>query len=129
VKDLDHLADLVKEDAVVGPKARHLAERRSNAIRTAAVGGGGGLALMVAGLVKLAADTSDDVSSPNFMTPRTKIGPTLAISGLVISTGSLLASLFIFPKRDDLLDVVNDWNTRHVDQPFELGPYGGAQSR
>lgn len=129
VKDLDHLAELVKEDPVVWPKAKELADQRTRAITTMAVGGGAGLVLMVAGLLKYGADTSNDVSSPNFMNPRTKVGPTLMITGLVFAIGSPLVGLALHPKRDDLLDVVNDWNTRHVDRPFELGAYGSAQSR
>ncbi len=45
---------------------------------------------------------------------------TLTVVGLGMATVGLLVAAIVRPGRDDLIDVVNDWNGRHTDGPIRL---------
>ena len=124
VKDLDHLAQLVKEDAAVEARAQALGTRR-----TAALGVGG--ALFATGLVVALTGVGnqschDSTPFPGAGTMRIcESDPTQTAIGAGITAAGALAAMIISPKSGDLLDVINGWNTAHPDRPFELS--GGHQ--
>lgn len=102
VKDLDHLAGLMKADAKLGARADDL-RSRVHTSRGVLIGG----VVVSAGLEVYAA------------TRKLENAPFLA--GIGVLLGSMLLSNVISPGRDDVLDLVNDWNTAHPDAPFDLG--------
>jgi len=121
VKDLDHLADLVKEDPAVAAKARDLASRRTAAF---AIGGGllaTGLAVTLTGLGKQTCE-QQSIGFPGSGTLSVcQPDPTQVIVGSVIQLAGVLTAAILAPKRGDLLDVLNAWNGAHPDRPFYLG--------
>lgn len=120
VKDLDHLAQLVSRDPVIGPKARRLEDRRRAGIATGIVGLGASLGLFVAGFVQMNQEFDRAFDSPGAESPGDD-GKGLFIAGLATTAITPLVMWAILPKRGDLLDVINAWNTGHPDEPFELG--------
>lgn len=121
VKNLKHLAELVEDDETVSPLARDLHQRH---VTSQVVGWGGmlgGLALMTAGLL-LPQDDCQFIGSTEFCSFGAKhFG--LMYGGLAVAALSPLIGWIIAPKREDLLDVINTWNARHPDEPFELNLY------
>ena len=119
VKDLDHFAELVKEDATLEASAQTLVARRA-----AAVGVGG--TLLLTGLVVTLTGMGnqschDSTPFPGSGTLHICEGdPTQAAIGAAITAAGVLAAAIIFPKSGDLLDIINAWNTSHPDRPFEL---------
>jgi hypothetical protein len=116
VKDIDHLAELVRGDPTVSPMAERLAVRR----RTALTVGGVGLAISTVFVVYGASQFGkhSDPGDPDFM--KTSGGDKAFVGGVVGAIASTLVMLVIHPKGGDLLDVVNTWNVAHPDQPFTL---------
>jgi Bacterial SH3 domain len=116
VKDLDHLADLVKQDARVHEQAERLANRAT----AAKVVGWGGFAASMGAILYGANHLSEhtDPSKPDFM--QESSGQKWFVGGLVGAGVSLVAALIISPSRGDLLDVINGWNVAHPDEPFTL---------
>jgi hypothetical protein len=119
VKDLDHLAQLVRSDDVVHPMAESLATRRNAAVGVIIGGSIVGLGLMV---LSFTAFTHQDCTDLGFGNPVCTTEPNMGamIAGGAISIGALLVGLAVQPKRVDLLDVINTWNTRHVDSQFTI---------
>ena len=115
VKDLDHLAELVKEDPSVAPKAAALARKRRTAMTVFAVGAGAGAVLILVGASQMGEHR--DPSDPNF---GKSSGTGTMTAGLITTVGALLVGLAVSPSQGDLLDVINAWNTSHPDQPFTL---------
>lgn len=121
VKDLDHLAELVKEDDLVGPKARQLAERKTTSGAVTLVSIAAGLGVGVLGFTAMSTQECTEPLFPGSQRlchDRPAFGMVGAGAGIAL-TGSLLA-LALAPKANDLLDLVNEWNTRHPANPFEL---------
>ncbi|HEU4382513.1 MAG TPA: hypothetical protein VFR85_03330 [Anaeromyxobacteraceae bacterium] len=121
VKDLDHLAELVREDPTVAAKASSIASRRTNAMT---VGGVTIAAGMVVFLTGMGNETCRDepVPFPGSGSIRMcQADSTQSMIGLgITAAGSLLVAL-LWPGPNELLDVINDWNVAHPDRPFELG--------
>lgn len=117
VKDLDHLAELVKEDGPAAATARELVARRNAALTVGGLGLGVGVVLLAVAVSK--AGCHSDLNDPRFGQSCGAEG--YAAGGSLAILGSMLAALVIHPKGGDLLDVVNGWNTRHPDRPFTLG--------
>jgi hypothetical protein len=118
VKDLDHLAELTRVDPVVGPRTLALAERQARA-RTALIATGvATLGLIVLGI----ADPWKEPCPGGVACVRPMSG------GAKFAFGAGLAVPWIggglawaaSPKREELLDVINDWNARHPGEPFSL---------
>lgn len=120
VKDLDHLADLVRADPEVGPQAQRLEARRRAAVATGVVGLGASLGLMVLGVARMNREFDRALDSPDYRSPGDD-GVGLVMSGLAVSAATPLLMWAILPKRTDLLDVVNGWNARHPGEQFDLG--------
>jgi hypothetical protein len=116
VKDLDHLAQLVKPDPLVYPEAARIADRRSTAIWTMVLTGIGGSALWVSSMTVLAHD-GDCVDGICEMKPNW-----LAfIVGATVAAVGPLVGFAMIPSRSDVLDVMNRWNVRHPDEQFTWG--------
>lgn len=115
VKDLDHLAELVKEDPKVAPKARALAKKRTTAFTVLGVGLAAGTAMTIYGVSQMG--NHSDVNDPNF---GKNDGAGAMTAGIVTSLVATVAGLALAPSRNDLLDVINEWNTGHPDQPFTI---------
>lgn len=130
VKDLEHLAELVKEDPLVGPKAKQLSDRRTAGL---AVAFGGIAAGILISTVAILAPGQKDCrppvfeGDPPFCLEKPNFGP--AFGGVGVAIGSGLLGFLIMPKSGELLDVINEWNTRHPAEPFELTGAGAPASR
>ena len=123
VTDLNHLASLVADDKVVSPMVADLVTRRQAAIATGVIGGAGGLLLESLGLFVL---TSQDCVGGGYgfaATPpicTTRFNTPLVIAGIGVLSVTTLVSILLMPRRSDLLDVVNAWNPRHLDDQFTV---------
>ena len=115
VKDLDHMAQLMKRDAAVGAMAASLVHRRNAAV----VVGVAGMALSVG--LGIAAMNASSASGPAAMqSGKSPPGQDQFVASMVaLGVGSLLA-VIIHPSRGELLDVVNAWNRAHLDEPIDL---------
>jgi hypothetical protein len=119
VKDVDHLAELVKGDAAAGPLAARLATRRTAAL----VVFGAGAAVTVGCLAYAMSNPgrSNNPADPNFM-KNTSANTAMGV-GVGVGVISALVGLLVSPGRGELLDVVNTWNSRHPDQQFTVGDH------
>jgi len=129
VKDLEHLAELVKEDPLVGPKAQQLAERRKAGLALGIAGVAVGVVLTAVGIGSRSeqCEPSRIPGADPFCVPRPHFG--MVYGGLGVALGSGLISFAVMPKAGDLLDVINEWNTRHPANPFELTGANAPPSR
>jgi hypothetical protein len=121
VKDLGHLAEMVKDDPVVFPMADSLADRRNTGL--AVMWGGMGVGTLLAILALTTFTTKNCIDSvipgdPPYCTndPNLK----LSLVGVSILGVAGLAGLVIMPSRNDILDVLNTWNRRHTDNQFTI---------
>jgi SH3-like domain-containing protein len=120
VENLQHLADLVAEDKVVGPMAQDLVTRREAALGVGIVGGGAGLVLDALGLFVF---THEDCPDTGGLAPPlcTKMyNSTMVLTGLAVLTVSTIVAVAMWPKRSDLIEIVNAWNPRHLDNQFTI---------
>jgi hypothetical protein len=115
VKDLPHLAELTKPDAIVFPKATALAARQTGSLVAFGIGGGAGVALVLASVLSETPPLGDPGFRESLETKGTLLGAGIVAFGLGLGIGWLIS-----PKRGDLIDVINEWNTRHPDEQFEL---------
>jgi len=120
VKDLAHFAELVKSDEVVHPMALNLANRETTAKVVGWGGLGVGTALAIAGFFILPRDGECyDIAGQRDCL----MGPTNYTTvgvGLGLAAVSAVAFAVMLPKREDVLDAVNTWNTRHPTEQFDL---------
>ena len=92
-----------------------------------------GIAGVAVGVVLTAVGVSsrstDDCKGPSgsFCVPKPNFG--MMYGGMGVALGSGLLSFAIMPKSGELLDVINEWNTRHPAHPFELTGAGAPPSR
>jgi hypothetical protein len=117
VQDFNHLADLTGKDATVQAQATKLARLR---VASYAVGFGGqalALALFVSGATFMGGQTcySDGYCMHDWNMP-------VMWSSLAVLGSSFVTAMILRPSRRDLLDVVNEWNSRHADEPLTLAP-------
>jgi len=120
VKDLDHFAELVKEDPELAASAKSLAGRRKQALVVGTIGTLGGMALGIGGVARLVSDTNNDPGTPGFGERSSNAGPAMMVAGLGIAIGAGIWAVVRHPKGADFLDVVNGWNSRHPDRQFTL---------
>lgn len=120
VKDLDHLAELVKDDPAIASQARSLSTRRTTAL---AVGGAvtvAGLAVFVTGVGR---QSCHDETTPFPLSGSFQVceaDPTQAIVGMGITLAGGLLGILLMPGNSDFLDVINAWNVSHPERPFEI---------
>ncbi len=117
VKDLDHLAELVKSDNVIHPKAEALANNQTGATALMIAGGVIGTGVII-GSVTFLASQSCETTYTTFCTTNPSLGG--IVVGSLIGLAGLIGGVALLPTRSDLLDVINEWNMRHRDQPFTL---------
>jgi len=115
IKDLRHMAELMSEDRLVQPRAQRLATRRTAGLGVLWGGVGLGIALTTAGVIYGAGAYEGDPSNKE----ETSLGLVIAGGGLILV--GVVVGVATLPSREDVLDVINSWNTRHPDQPVQLG--------
>ncbi len=122
VKDLDQLAELVKEDAAVEAKARALSARSGTALAIGGVLTATGLVVLLTGIGNQSCET-ESVALPLSGPTSFQVcqgDPTQALVGGGIMAVGSLAWMLLMPRSGDVLDLINAWNTSHPDRPFEL---------
>lgn len=124
IKDLSHLAEVVRRDQEVHQMAEALNSRRTAAIGVTV----GGLllgAMLIVGAEKFFTHqtcsifTSGGPNGPvmsSICTDQSNQG--LFFAGLGTGVVGVVAGGVLWPKRNDLLDVINKWNDRHEDNPI-----------
>jgi hypothetical protein len=117
VKDLDHLAQLVKADSVVSPMAEELLAKRNTAVGVGVASLGVGLLLLVLSVTALKRS-----SCVNNMTDFCTSQPNEAafVGGLGVAVVGTMVGLLVAPRRGAFLDLVNNWNARHLDNQFTI---------
>jgi hypothetical protein len=115
VQDYSHLADLTAKDAAVQTQATTLARRQSASY---VVGFGGqalAWALILSGATFLGGQTcySDGYCMHDWNEP-------VMWSGVAVLGSSFVTAMILRPSRRDLLDLINEWNSRHADEPLTL---------
>ena len=119
VKDLDQLADLTKDDALLGPRARDLVHNNHLA---AGVGIGAGVASLLIAPLALVFTNTDCVGSGSTQLCQQAPNFTFGyIAAGVLLVGGLIA-LGIATSADNPIDILNTWNQRHPDRPLTLAP-------
>lgn len=119
VKDLDHLAELLKDDPAMGKRADDLAARLGRARTAGWTGGLVGMLLVGAGGMMTVNDVDSNLDSPTFGQRTSNRGPALMVVGGVTLVASLAYALSQAPRRDELVDVVNDWNAQHPERQLD----------
>jgi hypothetical protein len=126
IKDLSHLAEVVSRDDEVHRMATDLTTRQTAAIGVVS----GGLAvgtLLVVGAMTIFTHPSCTVftsggpngpTSDQFCVDRTNQAMLYGGTGVVLASG--LVAALLWPKRNDLLDVINAWNRRHILNPISV---------
>ena len=120
IKNLEHLAEVVKADEVVHARTKALV-----------AGGNRGLAVLLASMVVGTAMVVTGVTafvneecSPGLLggAPRCTTRPNngLVVGGAVVAGIGTMIGVAMGPHRHDMIDVVNDWNARHADRPIML---------
>lgn len=115
VRDFSHLAELTAGDEAVRGQATALARRQ---IASYAVGYGGQVlawALILAGGTFLGGQTcyADGSCMHDWNMP-------VMWSGVAVMGSSFVTALILRPSRRELLDLVNEWNSRHANEPLTL---------
>jgi len=125
IKDFDHLAAMVKPDDVLSARMAALAARRTTGYVTMGAGLLVGAAL-VAGSATVWADehcvpdllggAPDCTTQPNFP---------LLLSGSLVAVLGVVVAAVMGTGRSALIDIVNEWNSRHADRPLVLDAQAG----
>lgn len=127
VKDLKHLSELVASDLEVRPKADDLVQRETSA--NVALYGGmiGGSAVALGGFFLLPKSDCLDIGGQQSCGYGAE-----HFTALAIGSGLMIAGLVIYqvvkPDRKDVLDVLNLWNQRHPEEPFDATPVGPSSN-
>jgi hypothetical protein len=119
IKDLDHLADLVKDDPPLEKRASDLADR----LLDARIAYGASAFVLAAGtLTTFIVKKTDCVGSGPTMLCQQDPNLTYLLVGMGVSAVIAAIAFGTAPRRDDFIDVVNDWNQRHPDRPLAITP-------
>jgi hypothetical protein len=115
VKNLDHLAALTKEDPVVHPMALNLVKRSKASWATFGIGFTGGALVSILGMSAFRTTTCE--------TPREGLllctdAPNWAMTGagFGVMAMSTILGLALMPKHDEVLDVLNAWESRRAER-------------
>lgn len=121
VKDLAHLAELTASDAIVGPMAEKLERRRTTGFGILIGGTLGGMTAAALGLTVLQSKACIAGPYPDSK-EACNSGPNeaLLVGGLAAAGVAAIVALLVNPDREDLLDLLNQWNTRHPEDPFTI---------
>lgn len=120
VKDLDHLAELVSSDNVVHPKVLSIQSKRRRGYTVMLGGLAAGTVLLVGSTTFLGNEVCimNSPGSPDVCYKDTNV--TLMSVGFLVALAGWFTGYMMLPDRNDFLDVINTWNTRHVDEQFTL---------
>jgi hypothetical protein len=120
VKDLDHLAELVSSDNVVHPKVLSIQSKRRRGYGVMLGSMAAGSVLLVGSMTFLGHEhcIMNSPGSPDVCYTETSVGWMSA--GFLVAIAGWFAGFMMLPDRNDFLDVINTWNTRHVDEQFTL---------
>lgn len=116
VKDLGHLAELVRADPKVSPMAERLAARRKAAYGVGLAGIALSVGFMAYGMT--AEPNPAQPGDPDFM--KTTSRDRAFAGGVLGAIASTVVMLAIHPRSGELLDVVNAWNANHPEYPFTI---------
>jgi len=119
VKDLDHLAEILKGDPAIGARADDLAARAGRARSVFWAGGLVGMLLVGAGGMMTVNDVDSNLDSPTFGQRTSNRGPALMVVGTVTAVVSVAYAMAQAPRRDELVDVLNDWNAQHPERQLD----------
>ncbi len=119
VKDLDQLPELMKDDALLGPRARDLIHSRKVAI---GIGAGAGIASMLIAPLALVSTNTECVGSGSNQLCQQAPNFTFGyVAGGVLLVGGIVA-LAIMASAEDPIDLLNAWNQQHPDRPLTVAP-------
>lgn len=128
IKDLNHLAEMVKEDEVVAPMASALAHQTNVGFATMTGSIIAGVVTTAVGLLLPWSDCRPSVAGSQFCMPGVA-NYAVTGTGIGVTLVGSLVGLLVMPKGGEFLDVINTWNQRHPDEQISLSPYGGAAQR
>lgn len=120
IPSMSDLARLTRSDPVVSVQVDSLVRRRHTAAAILFVT----LPVALAGAVWGAVGSSHQKCDPQgeCLSDREPSTP-LLIGSAIIGIGGVLAALIVNASRDEEIDTVNQWNSRHPDEPLTLvGP-------
>jgi hypothetical protein len=117
VKDFKHLSQLVRHDEVVHSMVDRLDTKRTVALSVGIGGSAVGLALMLGSFTVFATKNCTDFGVGGQLCTNDPSMGALVAGGSVLLFAEVLGWA-LYPKRGDLIDVINTWNTRHVDNQF-----------
>jgi hypothetical protein len=120
IKNIDHLAEVVKADEVIHARTKALVAGRNRGLAVLLASVVAGTALVVASLTVF----ENQECSPDLLggAPRCTTMPNIGLltGGAVVAGIGTLIGVAMGPHRNDMIDVVNDWNARHADRPIML---------
>ena len=119
IKNLDHLADLVKDDPLLDKRALDLVDRLQN---SRIMYGISLVTLAAAAVTPFLIKKTDCVGSGPTMLCQQDPNLTYLLIGSGISVVIGAIAFGMAPERDEYIDVVNDWNQRHPDRPLAITP-------
>jgi hypothetical protein len=122
IRDLDHLAEAVESDDLLGTRTKVLARSRNNAVWVVLGGLVVGTALMIAGLTVYGDVDCYAIPFGDLLTCMTRPSLAALAGGAAIAVGGVLVGAAVTPDRQELIDVANDWNARYPDRPIALRP-------
>jgi len=128
IKNFDHLAAAVKPDDALSARMAALAHGR----RTGLVIMGAGLLVGAAVVAAGATVWADEhcVAYPLGGSPSCTKQPNfpLLLSGSLAAVLGVVIAGVMGPGRNDLIDIVNEWNSRHADRPLMLDGQAGVSA-
>jgi hypothetical protein len=119
IKHLDHLGDLVKDDPLLDNQASDLTYRQHN---SRLVFGISLVTLAVVAVTPFLVKKTDCAGSGPTMLCQQDHNLIYLLVGSGISAAIAAIGLGFAPRRDEFIDVVNDWNQRHPDRPLAITP-------
>jgi hypothetical protein len=118
VSDIDQIADLTKDDSLIGPRARELVHNRHVAL---GVGVGAMVSSLLIGALSFVYTQNDCIGSPPTQICQQAPDFTFSyVAGGVLLVGGLIA--LGIACQDSPVAILNDWNQRHPDRPLTIAP-------
>ena len=120
VGSLRGLEASMQSDSLLHARVQSIADRRTAGFAVLFGGMAVGAALSIGSMTFLAGqDCTDFAGRPSCMPSPN--GAALA-GGMLVTAASVLAGFAIAPRSGEIVDLVNDWNARHPDQPYAFIP-------
>jgi hypothetical protein len=125
VGTLDGLGESMKSDNLLHPRALSLAARRRAGTAVFAGGFLLGAVLSVGSMTFLAGQDCMDFAGQSTCHP--SLNKTAVAGGMLALLGAVVGGYAIVPRPGEVIDLVNDWNVRHPEQPYALPPGFGRE--